>query len=144
MIVYNTYQREDGITCTGVQFHGNAYNETPEHVFEVLEILNAAGLKAFWADAVETDEWLMKEDPRVPGLSYPVLDENFDPIKKVIPEHIELEASKDKMFVGDYIVMRDGETYIQDGRTFEAVWSLIDTTLTDLGEFLQSRKEIEQ
>lgn len=139
MIVYNTYQREDGTTCTAVLFHGNSYSQTPEHVFEVLEILNAAKLKAFWVDAVETDEWLMEEDGR-----YPVLDENNDPIKKVIPEHLELEASKDKMFVGDYIVMRDGDTYIQDGKTFEAVWTLIESTLTDLGEFLQSRKELEQ
>lgn len=139
MIQYNTYVREDGKSCVAVLFHGNGYNETAEHVFDTLEILNAAGLKAFWVDAVETDEWLMEEDGR-----YPVLDENDDPIKKVIPEHLELEASKDKMFVGDYIVMREGDTYIQDGRTFEAVWTLVESTLTDLGEFLQTRREIEQ
>ena len=48
------------------------------------------------------------------------------------------------MFVGDYIVMRDGDTYIQDGKTFEAVWTLVSTELQDLGEFLQTRREIEQ
>lgn len=137
MIQYNTYQREDGTQCTAILFHGGG-PEKLEHVFEVIEILNAAGLKAYLQSEVETDEWLMEEDGR-----YPVLDENDNPIKKVIPEHIVTEQNNDKMFVGDYIVMRDGDTYVQDGRTFEAVWTLINTELTDLGEFLQARREIE-
>jgi hypothetical protein len=138
MIAYNTYLREDGKSCVAVLFHGNANNETPDHVFEIMEILNAAGLKSYWVDAQETDELVIGED------GYVELDENENLVFKIDPEHLVVEESKDRMNVGDYIVMREGDTYIQDGRTFEAVWTLVESTLTDLGEFLQTRKEIEQ
>lgn len=138
MIAYNTYLREDGKSCVAVQFFGNGNNETPEHVFEIMEILKAADLKSYWVDAQETDELVLGED------GYVELDENENLIFKIDPEHLVVEESKDRLNVGDYIVMRDGDTYLQDGRTFEAVWTLVESTLTDLGEFLQSRKEIEQ
>lgn len=138
MIAYNTYLREDGKSCVAVQFVGNGNNETPEHVFEIMEILKAADLKSYWVDAQETDELVIGED------GYVELDEDENLIFKIDPEHLVVEESKDRLNVGDYIVMRDGDTYLQDGRTFEAVWTLVESTLTDLGEFLQSRKEIEQ
>lgn len=138
MIQYGQYAREDGVQCSAVLYSGNVGSDQdgPDHVFEILEILNAADLKAYWVDAEKTDELELDERGE------PQFDDDDELIWKIIPEHVEIEASKDKLFPGDYIVMRDGDTYVQDGRLFEAVWSTVDTTLTDLGEFLQSRQAL--
>jgi hypothetical protein len=131
MIQYGEYQREDGTKCSAVLYSGEAAGG--EHIFEIIEILNAANLKARWVPEETLDEWEEYEHP----------DGYYDVRQIVVPEHIETEANKDRLKPGDYIVMRDGDTYIQDGRTFEAVWTVVNTTLQDLGEFFQ-RRELEK
>lgn len=134
MIQYGQYTREDGTQCSAVLFSGNSAGA--DHLFEILEILNAAGLKAKWVDAVQTDELLLEDG------HYPVFDENDELVFRIDPEHIVTEESKEVLKVSDYIVMRDGDTYLQDGRTFEAIWTSVSTELTDLGEFFQARKAL--
>lgn len=106
------YAREDGFQCLAVKFEGLEAQEG-KTLFEAANELNMVGLEAVWVAEETTDEWEEFEDE----------DGDMDVRQIVIPEHIYLAASKDKLFVGDYVVKRDGETYIQDGATFEAIWS---------------------
>lgn len=106
------YSREDGIQCLAVKFAHTA-EEDSKHVFELLTILNDAGLNAIHVKEEVTDEWEEFED-----------EEGYTDVREiVIPEHISVKLSQDKLFLGDYIVKRDGDTYVMDGEIFESVWS---------------------
>lgn len=107
------YVREDGTLCEAIQFKG--FTEESDHAFEVVELLNKAELGAFWvAEIVDETEYVEVEDDEG--------DMIFAP--KVHPEHIWMEACKDAVWVDDYIIVRDGETYTMAGEIFEAIWSL--------------------
>ena len=110
------YTREDGIQCQAVQFMGGA-EIAPEHVFELLTILNDAELNAIHVKEEETDEWFENDEG--------------EPEQVIIPEHIRTQTNTDQLFIGDYIVKRDGDTYVMDGQLFEASWSLSITEDTD-------------
>jgi hypothetical protein len=107
------YSREDGLQCLAIQFIDGA-EANPSHVFQLLTLLNDADLNAIHVKEEVTDEW--RE----------VFDDEGDAIdveQVVIPEHIEVQQSKDQLFLGDYIVKRDGDTYVMDRGLFESVWS---------------------
>jgi hypothetical protein len=106
------YSREDGIQCLAVKFAHSA-DEDPKHVFDLLTILNDAELNAIHVKEVVTDEWEEFVDD----------EGDLDARQVVIPEHIEVQLSQDKLFLGDYIAVRDGDTYVMDGEIFESVWS---------------------
>lgn len=101
------YIREDGVQCKAVQFVAGA-EENPTHVFEMISILNDAGLNAIHVKEDHTDEWFENEDG--------------EPEEIIIPEHIKTKLNEDQMFVGDYIVLRDGDTYVMDQDLFESAW----------------------
>jgi hypothetical protein len=107
------YRREDGIQCLAIQFIDGA-EANPAHVFELLTLLNNADLNAIHVKEALTDEW------------QEVLDEEGDVIdyeQIIISEHIAVQQSQDRLFIDDYIVLRDGDTYVQDYALFESIWS---------------------
>jgi len=110
------YSREDGIQCQAVQFMGGAEIE-PRHVFELLALLNDAELNAIHVKEEITDEWFENDEG--------------EPEQVIIPEHIRTQANNDQLFIGDYVVKRDGDTYVMDGQLFEASWSISITEDTN-------------
>lgn len=110
------YSREDGIQCQAIQFMGGAEIE-PRHVFELLTILNDAELNAIHVKEEITDEWFENNEG--------------EPEQVIIPEHIKTQANDGMLFIGDYIIKRDGDTYIMDGELFEATWSISITEDVD-------------
>jgi hypothetical protein len=106
------YSREDGLQCLAAKFTHTA-DEDPTHVFDLLTMLNDAELNAIHVKEVLSEDWEEFEDE----------DGDLDVRQIIIPEHIEVRMSSDKLFLGDYIVMRDGDTYVMDGDLFESVWS---------------------
>jgi hypothetical protein len=101
------YSRVDGIQCQAVQFIGGA-ETAPEHIFELLCLLNDADLNAIHVKEEITDEWFENDEG--------------EPEQLIIPEHLKTQANEDQLFVGDYVVKRDGDTYTMDGKLFEAMW----------------------
>lgn len=102
------YSRADGIQCLAIKFEENG-ESNPAHVFELLTILNDAELSAVHVKEEATDEWFENEDG--------------EPEERIIGEHIKTQANEDQLFIGDYIVKRDGDTYIMDGPLFESMWT---------------------
>lgn len=110
------YAREDGFQCLAIKFEGGGEDQL-EHVTQVLNILNGAGLGAVLNAEVETGDFATDETGEV------LWDDETDgPVLEVIEEHIST-ISMDKLNVGDYVVKRDGDTYIMDGQLFEAIWT---------------------
>jgi hypothetical protein len=114
------FSREDGLQCLAVKFAHPA-KEDSKHVFDLLTILNDAGLNAIHVKEETLDEWEEFEDE----------DGDTDVRQIVIQEHILVQLSHDQLFMGDYIVVRDGDTYVMDGEIFESVWSLSITENVD-------------
>lgn len=110
------YSREDGAVCKALKFEGDMENR-----FEVMDLLIKANLLPMWYAEVESDEWVENE-------------EGTDFIHPVIPEHITTQASDEEVKVGDYVVVRDEDTYIMDGQMFEAIWSDVFGETPALGE----------
>lgn len=104
------YRREDGTFCKAVQFKSHAI-DGGEGIFELLNILNAAGLQASWHPEELTDEWEENEA-------------GDDYVQISIPEHIAIGAGNDRLELKGYIVEREGDVYIQAEELFEAIWSL--------------------
>lgn len=119
------YSREDGIQCMAVQFEESA-DVDPKHVFELLSILNDADLNAIHVKVEITDEWFENEDG--------------EPEQRIIGEHIWTQANQDQLFIGDYIILRDGDTYIMDGKLFEAMWSKSITEDMDEWEWILNKR----
>lgn len=109
----NYYRREDGAICKAIQWNGGDA-EIKEHLFEVMDLLAHADLQPSYRAEEITDEWQENE-----------AGDDYEQV--VIPQHIKLGAGDDEMQVGDYVVERDGDTYIMGGPTFEAIWSLAVT-----------------
>jgi len=116
------YSREDGLQCLAIKFAHTA-DEDPKHIFDLLTLLNDAELNAIHVRSKSTDEWEEFEDE----------DGDTDVREIVIPEHIEVQISSDQLFIGDYIVKRDGDTYVMDGQLFESVWS--ESITEDINEW---------
>jgi hypothetical protein len=113
------FKRDDGTTCEALQFMGSN-EDVMENRFEVLDILIKADLMPVWVAEAESEEWVENE-------------EGDDYIHPIIPEHILVGASKDEVKVGDYIVIRDGDTYVQDGQIFESVWEMVSAGYETVG-----------
>jgi hypothetical protein len=107
------YSREDGLQCQAIQFEKTA-EEDPKHIFDLLSILNDADLNAIHVKEEITDNWQEVLDDEGDAVDY-------EPV--IIPEHIEVQLSSDQLWLGDYIVRRDGDVYVMDQELFEAAWS---------------------
>jgi hypothetical protein len=123
------YSREDGLQCLAIQFTHTA-EEDPSHVFELLTILNDAELNAIHVKEETLDEWEEFEDE----------DGDTDVRQIVIQEHVLVQLSHDQLFMGDYIVVRDGDTYVMDGEIFESVWSLAITESMDEWTWIPNKR----
>jgi len=123
------YSREDGLQCLAIKFAHTA-EEDPKHVFDLLSILNDADLNAIHVKEEVTDEWEEFEDE----------DGDIDVRQITIPEHIAVQLSSDQLFLGDYLVLRDGDTYVMDGQLFESVWSLAITESLDEWEWVLNKR----
>jgi hypothetical protein len=119
------WSREDGIQCQAVQFMFHAETE-PRHVFELLALLNDAELNAIHVKEEITDEWFENDEG--------------EPEQKIIPEHIKTQANDDQLFIGDYIVKRDGDTYVMDGELFEAAWTPAITEVPNEWEWILNKR----
>lgn len=106
--MFRQYQRADGFQCEAVQFTGGA-EENPKHIFDILCILNDAELNAKHVKEEITDEWFENDEG--------------EPEQRIIGEHIMTQMNNDHLWIGDYIVKRDGEIYVMDQSLFEAIWS---------------------
>ena len=110
--MFRQYERTDGFQCLAVQYMGGAEVD-PKHTFDILSVLNDADLNAIHTKEEITDEWFENDEG--------------EPEQKIIGEHIKTQANNDILWIGDYIVKRDGATYVMDGQIFEAIWSLAIT-----------------
>lgn len=119
------YQREDGFQCQAVKFEKGA-EEDSKHVFELLTILNDAELNAIHVKEEITDEWFENDEG--------------EPEQIIIAEHIKTQANNDHVWIGDYIVKRDGEIYTMDGQLFEAIWSRSITDDTNDWEWILNKR----
>ena len=105
-----TYTREDGVKCEAVKFEGYEKGGA-KGVFDVVSLLNKAQLVALWFPVETTDEWEENEA-------------GDDYIQVVIPEHIT--TITDRVEVGDYILIRDSQTYVMNAETFEAIYTEVE------------------
>jgi hypothetical protein len=112
------YKREDGTVCTAIQFIGGNEGGKGWNLFVVMDLLTKANLLPLWTAEEITDEWVEN-------------DTGDDYEQVVIPEHIKIGAGSDELQMGDYIVERDGDTYIMGGVLFEAIWTPAITDLMD-------------
>jgi hypothetical protein len=119
------YERVDGFQCQAVQFMGGGEVE-PKHIFDILCVLNDAELEAIHVKEEITDEWFLNEDD--------------EPEQKIIGEHIKTQANNDHLWIGDYVVKRDGAIYIMDGQIFEAIWTLSITDNVDEWEWVLNKR----
>lgn len=119
------YERADGFQCQAVKFEEGA-EANPKHVFDLLSILNDAELNAIHIKEEITDEWFENDEG--------------EPEQKIIGEHIKTQANNDHVWIGDYIIKRDDETYVMDGKIFEAIWSLAITDNLDEWEWITNKR----
>lgn len=123
--MFRQYERRDGFQCLAIQFMGGAEVD-PKHTFDILTILNDADLNAIHAKEEITDEWFENDEG--------------EPEQKIIGEHIKTHANNDLLWIGDYIIKRDGAVYVMDGQLFESVWTLSITEDIDEWEWLLTER----
>jgi hypothetical protein len=98
----------------------------PKHIFDTLCVLNDAELNATYVKEEITDEWVLNDDD--------------EPEQKIIGEHIKTQANGDHLWIGDYVVKRDGAVYVMAGELFEAIWSLAVTEDVNEWQWILDKK----
>jgi len=136
------YVRSDGIQSEAIQFKG-VEESGNDKVFDLLTLIEQHGMKGVWEPVRHTDEWVENEvtgEPEEVIIRERIMlfgtTTSIDENDEVVTEIVELVP----VYVGDYLVRRDGDLYAMPKELFEFSWSSAITTDVDDWDWITNKR----